>query len=93
MANPFLYTHFEILRAYIDKDTILGDILSLLDQVSENIPEDQEQAMYYVLGACSLYVNEISQVLNHTNIFLCLLHQKKPLTMQMNTLLAYKINI
>ncbi|MFY7004852.1 DNA primase [Acinetobacter pittii] len=77
MANPFLYTHFEILRAYIDKDTILGDILSLLDQVSENIPEDQEQAMYYVLGACSLYVNEISQVLNHTNIFSMLTSPEK----------------
>ncbi len=77
MANPFLYTHFEILRAYIDKDTILGDILSLLDQVTENIPEDQEQAMYYVLGACSLYVNEISQVLNHTNIFSMLTSPEK----------------
>ncbi|ELZ1437874.1 DNA primase [Acinetobacter baumannii] len=77
IANPFLYTHFEILRAYIDQDTILGDILFLLDQVSENIPEDQEQAIYYVLGACSSYVNEISKVLDNTNIFSMLTSPEK----------------
>ncbi|MFW6498775.1 DNA primase [Acinetobacter baumannii] len=77
IANPFLYTHFEILRAYIDQDTILGDILFRLDQISENIPEDQEQAIYYVLGACSSYVNEISQVLDNTNIFSMLTSPEK----------------
>ena len=69
MVNPFLYPQFEILRAYIDKESILGDILFKLDQIFENLPEDQEQAIYYILGACHSYSNEITTLFNATKIF------------------------
>lgn len=77
IANPFLYTHFEILRAYINQDDILGDILFKLDQIFESLPEDQEQAIYYVLGACNLYSNEIAALLSTTDIFSMLTSPEK----------------
>ncbi|WP_436899040.1 DNA primase [Acinetobacter gyllenbergii] len=77
MANPYLYTHFEILRAYINQDEILGSILFKLDQIFENLPEDQEQAIYYTLGACNSYANDIATILSVTDIFSMLTSPEK----------------
>ncbi|MHA3103145.1 DNA primase [Acinetobacter sp. ANC 3791] len=68
MSNPFLYTHFEQLRAYIQQDDLLAEILAVLDQVFDKLPEDQERAIYYVLGACYAYRNEIAELLQRTNV-------------------------
>lgn len=77
MANPYLYTHFEILRAYINQDDILGSILFKLDQIFESLPEDQEQAVYYALGACNSYANDIATILSITDIFSMLTSPEK----------------
>ena len=62
--NPFLYTHFEVLRAYMNSDnSLLAGLLNHLDLIFDNLPEDQEQALYYVLGACSSFALELTNIL------------------------------
>lgn len=59
MHHPFLYIHFEELRAVIDHTELLAKILASLNIVFDDLPDDQELATYYVLEACSSYSDEI----------------------------------
>ena len=68
VLNPFLYTHFEKIRAYINNDDILSYILNTLDEIYDRLPDDQEKAIYYVLGACSNVQHELSDILRKTNV-------------------------
>ncbi len=68
MQHPFLYIHFETLRAFIDTEQLLAQILAILDTVFDHLPDDQELATYYVLGACSEYSQEIADIIQRTNI-------------------------
>ena len=66
--NPFLYTHFEVLRAYIDNNHVLENLLNTLDGLFDNLPDDQELAMYYLLGANAEYQLELSKILRQTDL-------------------------
>jgi DNA primase len=68
MHHPFLYIHFETLRAFMQQDELLSRILECLDGIFDNLPDDQELATYYVLGACSSYAYEIADIMQRTNI-------------------------
>ena len=68
MHHPFLYIHFEELRAVIDHTELLAKILASLNIVFDDLPDDQELATYYVLGACSSYSDEIADIMQRTNI-------------------------
>ena len=68
MHHPFLYIHFETLRAYMQQGELLSSILDRLDCIFDDLPDDQELATYYVLGACSSYVHEIADIMQRTNI-------------------------
>lgn len=68
MNHPFLYIHFEGLRAYIPQDELLAKILATLNRIFDELPDDQELATYYVLGACSSYCHEIADIMQRTNI-------------------------
>ncbi|ENX38508.1 DNA primase [Acinetobacter courvalinii] len=68
MHHPFLYIHFEELRAVIDQDELLAKILAVLNIVFDELPDDQELATYYVLGACSNYSHELADIMQRTNI-------------------------
>ncbi|MDC5680136.1 DNA primase [Acinetobacter baumannii] len=68
MHHPFLYIHFEGLRAYIPQDELLAKILAILNRIFDELPDDQELVTYYVLGACSSYCHEIADIMQRTNI-------------------------
>lgn len=68
MHHPFLYIHFEELRAVIDQNELLAKILAVLNIVFDDLPDDQELATYYVLGACSHYSHELADIMQRTNI-------------------------
>ena len=68
MHHPFLYIHFEELRAVIDQTELLAKILAVLNIVFDDLPDDQELATYYVLGACSNFSHEIADIMQRTNI-------------------------
>lgn len=68
MHHPFLYIHFEGLRAYIHQDELLAKVLAILNRIFDDLPDDQELATYYVLGACSSYCHEIADIMQRTNI-------------------------
>lgn len=68
MQHPFLYIHFEVLRALIHPDELLAQILAVFDRVFDNLPDDQELATYYILGACGAYHLELSEIIQRTNI-------------------------
>ena len=68
MHHPFLYIHFEELRAFIDANELLAKILAVLNIVFEDLPDDPELATYYVLGACSSYRHELADIMQRTNI-------------------------
>ncbi|NUF14432.1 DNA primase [Acinetobacter lactucae] len=68
MHHPFLYIHFEGLRAYIHQDELLAKVLAILNRIFDDLPDDQELATYYVLGACSAYCHEIADIMQRTNI-------------------------
>ncbi len=68
MHHPFLYIHFEGLRAYIQQDELLAKVLAILNRIFDDLPDDQELATYYVLGACSSYCHEIADIMQRTNI-------------------------
>ena len=68
MHHPFLYIHFEELRAVIDHTELLAKILASLNIVFDDLPDDQELATYYVLGACSNYSHEIADIMQRTDI-------------------------
>ena len=66
--HPFLYIHFEVLRALIPEDELLSKILRVFNIIFDDLPDDQELASYYILGACSAYHYELSEILQRTNI-------------------------
>ena len=68
MQHPFLYIHFEILRAIIPNDELLAQILAVFDRVFDDLPDEQELATYYILGACGAYHLELSEIMQRTNI-------------------------
>ena len=68
MHHPFLYIHFEVLRALLPSDELLACILSIFDTVFDQLPNDQELATYYILGACSAYQTELAGIMQRTNI-------------------------
>ncbi|MGN5770222.1 DNA primase, partial [Acinetobacter calcoaceticus] len=42
--------------------------LATLNRKFDELPDDQELATYYVLGACSSYCHEIADIMQRTNI-------------------------
>lgn len=68
MQHPFLYIHFEVLRAFIHPDELLAKVLAVFDRIFDDLPDDQELATYYILGACSAYHLELSEIMQRTNI-------------------------
>ncbi|WP_151804692.1 DNA primase [Acinetobacter bereziniae] len=68
MQHPFLYIHFEVLRAFIQPDELLAKVLAVFDCIFDDLPDDQELATYYILGACSAYHLELSEIMQRTNI-------------------------
>lgn len=68
MHHPFLYIHFEVLRAFIHPHELLAQILATFDIIFDNLPDDQELATYYILGACSGYHLELAEIMQRTNI-------------------------
>ena len=68
MHHPFLYIHFEVLRAFIHPDELLARVLARFDRVFDELPDDQELATYYILGACSPYHYELVEIMQRTNI-------------------------
>ncbi|NHB58358.1 toprim domain-containing protein [Acinetobacter sp. 194] len=68
MHHPFLYIHFEVLTAIIDPNELLGKVLSTLNRIFDDLPDDQELATYYILGACSPYHLELAEIMQRTNI-------------------------
>lgn len=65
---PYLYTHFETLRAIIQPDQLLAQVLTTIDRVFEQLPDDQEMASYFILGACSAYQYELAEILQRTHV-------------------------
>lgn len=47
---------------------LLSNVLDRLNCVFDDLPDDQELATYYVLGACSSYAHEIADIMQRTNI-------------------------
>ncbi|SPL70362.1 DNA primase [Acinetobacter stercoris] len=68
MHHPFLYIHFENLRAVIPQDELLAQVLNTFDKVFDELPDDQDLATYYMLGACCLYQQELADIMRRTNI-------------------------
>ncbi len=68
MHHPFLYIHFEGLRALMDSSELLAQILAIFNTVFDDLPDDQELASYYILGACSPYHLELVEIMQRTNI-------------------------
>ena len=63
-----LYTHFEVLRAYLNDNSLFSHLLQVLNQQFDNLPEDQEQSIYYLLGCCSSFHKEITKILSQLDI-------------------------
>lgn len=68
MLYPSLYTRFEILRAVINPNELLADILNICHHVYEHLPENPQAQSYYILGACADYQYEINQIMQHISL-------------------------
>ncbi len=68
LNHPYLYIHFEPLRALIAEDQLLFKILNILNVIFEDLPDDPELSIYYVLGACANYHHELHNILLHANV-------------------------
>ncbi|QXW26779.1 DNA primase [Acinetobacter johnsonii] len=66
--HPYLYIHFEPLRALISSDLLLFNILNIFNTIFDDLPDDPELSRYYVLGACSAYHHELQHILENANI-------------------------
>ena len=66
--HPYLYIHFEPLRALIPQDQLLHKILNVFNNIFENLPDDPEQAKYYVLGACAPFHFDLQRILQQANV-------------------------
>ena len=65
---PYLYNHFEPLRALIPSDRLLAQILHIIDSLIEQLPQDTELAKYYILGACAAFHDPLLSILEHANL-------------------------
>lgn len=68
LSHPYLYIHFEPLRALIAEDQLLHKILNILNIIFDNLPDDPELSTYYVLGACAAHHHELQRILQHANV-------------------------
>lgn len=68
IQHPFLYIHFEGLRALVPEHELLLKLLNIFNIIFDDLPDDQELATYYVLGACSAYHHELSEIMHRTNL-------------------------
>ncbi len=68
MHHPYLYIHFEILRAILPEHELLTQILAIFDGIFDELPDDQELATYYILGACHHYRYELADIMQRTDI-------------------------
>ena len=66
--HPYLYIHFEPLRALISPDLLLFKILNIFNIIFDDLPDDPELSTYYALGACASYHHELQNILEHANI-------------------------
>jgi DNA primase len=68
MHHPYLYIHFEPLRALIPADQLLYKILHILNHIFDHLPDDPEQAKYYILGACAPFHYDLQRILLQANV-------------------------
>lgn len=68
MNHPYLYIHFEPLRALVAEDQLLFKILNILNVIFDDLPDDPELSIYYVLGACAAHHHELQHILQHANV-------------------------
>ncbi|MBD8008349.1 MULTISPECIES: DNA primase [Acinetobacter] len=68
MNHPYLYIHFEPLRALVSEDQLLFKILNILNVIFDDLPDDPELSIYYVLGACAAHHHELQHILQHANV-------------------------
>lgn len=68
MNHPYLYIHFEPLRALVPQDQLLFKILNILNIIFDDLPDDPELSSYYVMGACANYHHELAQILPQANV-------------------------
>src|SRR5690606_27311705 len=68
MNHPYLYIHFEPLRALISHDQLLFKILDIFNIIFDDLPDDTELSQYYDLGACAPYHHDLQNILLHANI-------------------------
>lgn len=66
--HPYLYIHFEPLRALIPQDLLLFHILNIFNIIFDDLPDDPELSSYYALGACAAYHHKLHNILEHANI-------------------------
>lgn len=68
MNHPYLYIHFEPLRALVAEDQLLFKILNILNVIFDDLPDVPELSIYYVLGACAAHHHELQNILQHANV-------------------------
>ena len=68
MNHPYLYIHFEPLRALVAEDQLLFKILNILNVIFDDLPDVPELSIYYVLGACAAHHHELQHILQHANV-------------------------
>ncbi|ALD03025.1 DNA primase [Acinetobacter sp. TTH0-4] len=68
MNHPYLYIHFEPLRALIPHDQLLFKILNIFNTIFDELPEDIELSQYYVLGGCAAYHHALHNILLQANV-------------------------
>lgn len=92
LNHPYLYIHFEPLRALIAEDQLLFKILNILNAIFEELPDDPELSTYYVLGACANYHHELQNILLHANVsdYTSSPEQADKLAADLSTKLQYK---
>lgn len=66
--HPYLYIHFEPLRALVSEDQLLHKILNILNIIFDDLPDDPELSTYYVLGACAASHHELQRILQNANV-------------------------
>ena len=68
MNHPYLYIHFEPLRALISHDQLLFKILNIFNCIFDDLPDDPELSQYYILGACANHHHDLQHILLNTQI-------------------------
>ena len=68
MNHPYLYIHFEPLRALIPQHHLLFKILNIFNIIFDDLPDDTELSQYYILGACANFHRDLQHILGQTNV-------------------------